>query len=45
VETVVVAGRLVVEGGAITTLDEQAVRARGRDATRRFWDMIRTAAR
>jgi len=44
VETVVVAGRVVVEGGAITTLDEAAVRARGQQATRRFWDVIRKGA-
>ena len=33
-----------VEGGAITTLDEAAVRARGQQATRRFWDVIRKGA-
>jgi cytosine/adenosine deaminase-related metal-dependent hydrolase len=44
VETVVVGGRVVVDGGAITTLDEAAVRARGMEAARRLWDMIRKAA-
>ena len=43
VETVVVAGRVVVDGGAITTLDAAAARARGLDAAQRFWDMIRKA--
>jgi cytosine/adenosine deaminase-related metal-dependent hydrolase len=42
VETVVVAGRVVVEKGSITTLDEAAVRARGQDGARRFWNMIRS---
>lgn len=44
VDTVVVAGRVVVDGGTITTLDERAVRARGVEAAGRFWDMIRAAA-
>jgi cytosine/adenosine deaminase-related metal-dependent hydrolase len=44
VETLVVGGRVVVDGGAITTLDEAAVRARGMEAARRLWDMIRKAA-
>ena len=44
VETVEVAGRLVVDGGAITTLDEAAMRARGRGAAGRLWEMIRAAA-
>ena len=44
VETVVVGGRVVVDGGAITTLDEAAARASGMEAARRLWDMIRKAA-
>lgn len=44
VEIAVVAGRMVMEAGTITTVDEAAVRARGLEATHRFWDMIRTTA-
>lgn len=43
VETLVVGGRVVVDGGSITTLDEGAARARGKEAARRLWDMVLAA--
>jgi 5-methylthioadenosine/S-adenosylhomocysteine deaminase len=41
VDTVVVDGRLIVRGGRVTGVDEQAVIRRGAAATRRVWDEAR----
>jgi 5-methylthioadenosine/S-adenosylhomocysteine deaminase len=40
VRTVVVAGRIVVEDGGATLVDEEEIRREGAEATRRLWRRV-----
>jgi 5-methylthioadenosine/S-adenosylhomocysteine deaminase len=40
IDTVIVDGKTLVQGGRLTRLDEEAVYARAREAVRQYWDAV-----
>jgi hypothetical protein len=40
VHTVIVDGKVLVEGGRATRVDEDAVYAKAREATRHYWEQV-----